>query len=245
MSKKKLFIGANFKMNECPMELEMACSEGKTTAYHATKDVDAVVFPTFVELHGCMYGKLTVGAQYGHPDDSGAFTGDVSMAMLAGMQVQYVLCGHSERRHHHEESDAMVAKQVASAIRNGLVPVLCIGENADQRELDQTEEVLLRQLKAVTDVCGKKLTAKNFIVAYEPIWAIGSGKTPDAADADKAHALIRGALPDSATRIIYGGSVNAKNAAAFFAQKNIDGALVGGCSLKPDDFAGIVEAAKK
>lgn len=231
-------------MNERPQAIELEVAEGRKTPYHGTPALDVVVFPTFLELHDCQRDGLTVGAQYAHPDDSGAHTGDVSMAMLAGINVSYVLCGHSERRQQHEESSEAIGRQVASALRNGLVPVVCIGENADQYELHETEDVLRDQLLPVLDACGKAMTRENVIVAYEPVWAIGTGKTPDPSAIEQTHAFIRSLLPKKDIRIIYGGSVTPKNAASIFAEKNVDGALVGGCSLKLEEFADIIRAAK-
>jgi triosephosphate isomerase len=240
---KRFFIGANWKMNERPMAAELDAAEGKQTCYHSTPKTDVVVFPTFIQLRECLRDRHMVGAQYGHPDDSGAFTGDISMAMLAGIQVAYVLCGHSERRAHHGESDAFVAAQFQSALRCGLLPVLCIGETAEERAAKRTNDVLKIQLAAVLSTAKTALTEKSMIVAYEPVWAIGTGKTPTAAEVQQTHAYIRSLLPSPNIRIIYGGSVNGKNAADFFKEKDVDGALVGGASLKPEEFASIVSAA--
>ncbi len=159
------------------------------------------------------------------------------MTMLKEFGCSYVLCGHSERRQHHEESDESVLKQVVAAADAGLIPVLCIGETADQREMNETNEVLARQLKGLRE-------SPEMLIAYEPVWAIGSGKTPSPEEANAAHTFIRSLLKNKMIRILYGGSVTAKNAAGFFAQPEIDGALVGGASLKLDEFRGIVESAK-
>jgi triosephosphate isomerase (TIM) len=230
------FIGANWKMNPPPSG---ALEAGSPFVAKGTTEV--VVFPSFLDLRVCA-GKLKTGAPYGRPEASGAFTGDVSLQMAKDAGARYVLCGHSERRRHHEENDAFVAAQVKAAVALGLVAVLCIGESADEQELKTTEDVLKRQLSAVLTACNG-LSAKNFIVAYEPVWAIGSGRTAAPKDAQAVHAFIRGLLPDKAIRIIYGGSVTGKNATDFFKEPDIDGALVGGCSLKPDEFRAIVEAA--
>ncbi len=248
---KRFFIGANFKMNERPMELELECAEGKKTAYHATDTMDIVVFPTFLELRDCLHDGLRVGAQWGHPYDSGAFTGDVSMAMLAGMQVTHVLCGHSERRRFHHETDAEIADQVSKALEVGLIPVLCIGETAEEREMGKTEEILRRQLSLVLALSASRLTPENFIVAYEPLWAISGGDAgkpaAKAGDAQKAHIFIRGVLSKNlqSMRIIYGGSMKASNSRELLSQPDIDGGLVGGCSLKPEEFRMIVEASNE
>ena len=185
----------------------------------------------------CTQKKLSVGAQYGRPETAGAFTGDIAMQEIRAVGCTHVLCGHSERRQHHEESDEMISKQVISALQCGLTPLLCIGENADQREMGETKEVLAQQLLAVSNVEG-------MIVAYEPVWAIGTGKTPTAPEANETHAFIRSLLKDKNTRILYGGSMNSANAAEFLAQPEIDGGLIGGASLKPEEFRKIVDVAR-
>jgi triosephosphate isomerase len=233
------FIGANWKMNPPP---KGAFADG--TPFAASKGIDVVVFPSFIDLHTCVDSKkIVTGAQYGRPEAAGAFTGDVSIAMMKDAGALHILCGHSERRQHHEEGDSFVALQVKCAIENGLIAVLCIGENADEQELKTTDDVLRRQLSAVLGTCKGMITAKNFVVAYEPVWAIGSGKTPAPTEVQKVHALIRTLLPETGIRIIYGGSVNGKNAKNFFSEPDIDGALVGGASLKPEEFRAIVSAA--
>lgn len=240
MSKKPLFIGANWKMNEPPV----GCCD-KNSPYRSVGNVEVCVFPSFIDVLTTRDHDLMTGAQFGHPDDSGAFTGDISMKMLKNQRLAAVLCGHSERRQHHEESNEMVAAQTESALRNGLIAVVCIGENYDQRQMDETHEILEEQLGAVFKRCKGKMTAENCIIAYEPTWAVGTSKTPEPTNADATHAFIRGLLPDKKIRIIYGGSVTSKNAAAFFSQPNIDGGLIGGAALKPDEFAKIVEVAQQ
>ena len=233
------FIGANWKMNPPP-----AGALDKSGPYLSTEVIEVVVFPSFLHLPACKQsGFITVGAQFGRPEDCGAFTGDVSIPMAKMAGATHILCGHSERRRNHGENDGFIAAQVTCALKHGLTAILCIGESADEQELKTTEEVLTRQLSTVLSGCKELMNAKNFIIAYEPAWAIGSGKTPVPADAQLVHALIRSLLPDQNIRIIYGGSVNGKNAKEFFAQPDIDGALVGGCSLKPDEFKAIVAAA--
>jgi len=233
------FIGANWKMNPPP-----AGAFHATSPFRSSGKIDVVVFPSFIDLRACKeVGTLRVGAPYGRSEANGAFTGDVSMTMAKDAGALHVLCGHSERRRNHEESDACVAQQVKCAIENDMTAVLCIGESADEQELKTTEDVLRRELDVVLEACKGTLHANNFIVAYEPIWAIGTGRTAAPKDAQAVHAFIRSLLPDAGIRIIYGGSVNGSNAKDFFAQPDIDGALVGGCSLKPDEFKAIVEAA--
>lgn len=211
--------------------------------YHTTNKTDVVVFPSALDLHACVQAGLSVGGQYGRPEDSGSFTGDVSMVMLKTHGCTHVLCGHSERRRHHEESDEMVAEQVKAALNAGLTAVLCIGESADEHEISMTKAVVERQLKIVLEACGTAVSAMTCIVAYEPVWAIGTGMTPTCNDVEEMHAFIRTLLPDPAIRIIYGGSVIGKNAAEFFACSNVQGALIGGAALHPDDFQRIIESA--
>ena len=233
MSNRKAFLGANWKMNPTPIGWD-----GADSPYRSTDAVDVVIFPTALDLRRCAEKKFTVGAQCARPEANGAFTGDIAMQQVKAAGCTHVLCGHSERRQHHEESDAFVALQVASALENGLTPVLCIGENADQREMGETKEVIAEQLLAVSNIEG-------MIVAYEPVWAIGTGKTPTANEANETHSFIRSLLRDKSTQIIYGGSMNASNAAEFLAQPDIDGGLIGGASLKPEEFRKIVEEAVK
>jgi len=228
----KKFIGANIKMNPLPKDL--AC-------YKSTTNADVVIFPSFLDLEQCIAKKLVTGAQWGHPNGNGAATGDVSMTMLKTIGATHVLCGHSERRKNHGESDTFVTEQVHAAMDNGLVVILCIGEMEAEHAMKKTNEIVKRQLKAVTDRC--KLTADQCIIAYEPVWAIGSGKTPTMNDIQSIHRFIRSLLPDVDIRILYGGSVNAQNASEIFGCDGVDGALVGGASLDPQGFKKIVDSA--
>jgi len=165
--------------------------------------------------------------------------------MLKTLGCTHVLCGHSERRRYHGETDDMIAAQVSAALALGIIPVLCIGENADEQKLKTTEHVLKHQLSSVIGSQSSQLTAQSFLIAYEPVWAIGTGTTPTPKDVQTVHAFIRSLLPNPKTRIIYGGSVTGQNAAEFFRQPDIDGVLVGGASLKPQEFAAIVAATNK
>lgn len=190
---------------------------------------------------------------YGSEDcdvhNSGAFTGENSPAMIKEFGCKYAIVGHSERRAYHNETNEVVAAKFQAAQAAGLVPVLCIGESLEQFEAGQTAEVCKTQLKAVVDLCGIK-SFENAVVAYEPIWAIGTGKTATPEIAQNVHAQIRAFLAsfDAAVadkvQVLYGGSCNAKTAPELFSQPDIDGGLVGGASLKPADFAAIINAAK-
>jgi triosephosphate isomerase len=192
--------------------------------------------------------RIAVGAQNVCDAESGAFTGEVSARMLAEFGVRYVLVGHSERRELYGESDSLVAAKTAAAISSGLTPVVCVGETLAQRQEGKTECVVLRQLNAVVHQIGIEGIEKC-IVAYEPVWAIGTGETASPAQAQEVHAALRNRLQqlDAAlaetTPILYGGSVKASNAAELFAQPDIDGGLVGGASLKAEEFNAICASA--
>jgi len=201
--------------------------------------VDVYVFPTFLDLAKADDAGLIVGAQFGHPEACGTHTGDVSMKMLKDLQCHEVLCGHSERRANHGETNEDVAAQAIAALEVGLHPIVCIGETEEEREKGKEKKVIEEQLKPVP-------TESDIIIAYEPVWAIGTGKTATPEQAQEMHAFIRSQLPEDRreeTRILYGGSVKPDNAEDLLKQPDIDGALVGGASLKPEDFKQIVEAA--
>jgi triosephosphate isomerase len=182
-----------------------------------------------------------------HEEDSGAFTGEVSAPMLVELDVEAVVLGHSERRQYFGETDEALARKVPAALAAGLEPMLCVGETEEARDAEQTEAVLERQLQAdLAEVVGTKLG--EVVIAYEPIWAIGTGRTATPEQAQEACAFIRDVLrerggPADEVRILYGGSVKPANAAELLGQPDIDGALVGGASLDPADFAAIVKAA--
>jgi triosephosphate isomerase len=191
---------------------------------------------------------VRVAAQNMHEEAEGAFTGEVSAPMLVELGVDGVILGHSERRQHFAESDEALARKVPAALRAGLEPILCVGENEAQRESDETEGILTRQIEAdLSDVPDDRLG--DVVIAYEPIWAIGTGRTATTEQAREAIALIRALIESrsseaaAAIRILYGGSVKPDNAAELISQPDVDGALVGGASLDPQEFARIVEAA--
>jgi len=186
------------------------------------------------------------GGQDCSAHDSGAFTGEVSAAMLAELGCRHVIVGHSERRAMHGESDRLVAEKARAALAHGLVPIVCVGETLAERDAAATERVVARQLAAVVELLGAR--AGDVVLAYEPVWAIGTGKTATPAEAEAVHAFLRdklGAAGDAgrAVRIPYGGSVKPDNAAELFAQADIDGGLIGGASLKAADFIAICRAA--
>ncbi len=203
---------------------------------------DLVLFPPAVYL--CLaverLERVQVGVQNVHAEMSGAYTGEIASEMAADLGAHYVLVGHSERRRLFGETDSVVAAKYRAAVRAGLVPILCVGETLEERREGREAEVVLSQLNAVLN----DSLADGTVIAYEPVWAIGTGETATPAQAQAMHATIRGALPDTDTRILYGGSVTAENACALFAEDDIDGGLVGGASLEPASFNAITYAAE-
>jgi triosephosphate isomerase len=195
----------------------------------------------------CQGSDLAWGAQDVSAHDPGAYTGEVSAVMLQDFKARYVLVGHSERRQYHGETSAVVAAKAQRALAKGITPIVCVGETLQEREAGHTEDVVKRQLAAVIQQVGHCVS--ELVVAYEPVWAIGTGRTASPEQAQAVHALLRAQL-NAATanaqsiHLLYGGSMNASNAASLLAQSDIDGGLVGGASLKPDDFLAIVAAAQ-
>jgi triosephosphate isomerase len=220
--------------------------------YPADAGADCVVCPPFVYLQevGRMLRDTAIGlgAQDVCADTHGAFTGEVSAAMLKDVGCEYVLVGHSERRLIYRESDQLVARKFAAAHAKALIPVLCVGEQLSDREAGRTEEVITRQLDVVLELCGPDALGQA-VVAYEPVWAIGTGRNATPEQAQEVHALIRARIGArdariaAGTRILYGGSVKAGNAAELFAMPDVDGGLIGGASLKADEFLAILAAA--
>ena len=208
-----------------------------------------VPFPYLAQAHRALGAtKIAVGAQNVSEKANGAFTGEVSASMLKDFGVKLVIVGHSERRSIYGESDALVAEKARVALEAGLTPVVCVGETLVEREAGQAQAVVLRQLKAVSDVIGVSGLSRS-ILAYEPVWAIGTGKTASPEQAQEVHAWIRVALKglDAAMAddmsILYGGSVKANNAAEIFAQADVDGGLIGGAALVAEDFLTIYQSA--
>ncbi len=234
---RKVIVAANWKMNPPPQGWDTTDSP-----FRPRTDIDVIVFPPMNTIDECVAQRLLVGGQYGRPESSGSFTGDVSMQQLKADGCRYVLCGHSDRRRHHEESDSFVAEQAKAAIDAGLMPIICVGETADEREIGEATAVVKRQLSVIDP----EVLAES-IIAYEPVWAIGTGKTATSKDAEEMHAFIRSLLPhkqQSNARILYGGSVKPENAPELIEQVDIDGFLVGTCSLKPNEFGKIIDAVK-
>lgn len=191
--------------------------------------------------------SVALGAQDVSEHVAGAYTGEVSAAMLRDLGCRYVIVGHSERRQYHGESDAVVAAKAQQALAHGVTPIVCLGETLEQRSAGQTMDVVKRQLAAVIHVNGHCIS--EIVVAYEPVWAIGTGKTATAEQAQEVHAVLRGQLQAATShadriKILYGGSMNAGNAASLLSQSDIDGGLIGGASLKAADFLSIIGAAR-
>lgn len=208
----------------------------------------AVPAPYLAQVQALVQGSaLALAAQDVSQHAAGAYTGEVSAAMLREFGVRYVLVGHSERRQFHGETDADVAVKAQRALANGITPIVCVGETLAEREAGQTEAVVKRQLAAVIHLNGHCIS--EVVVAYEPVWAIGTGKTASPEQAQQVHAVLRAQLAAASDkaehiRLLYGGSMNAANAAQLLAQPDIDGGLVGGASLKAADFQAILAAAQ-
>lgn len=241
----KPLIAANWKMNG---DISLVQSVSAVLA-ELTDDVEMLVCPPATLLTAfSTQRRFALGGQDISAAVSGAYTGQLSGALLREAGAGYCLVGHSERRQYQFETDDLLARKVAAAVACGLTPILCIGETLEQRQQEKTEQVLAKQLAAVY-ASQPELLSKS-VVAYEPIWAIGTGESASPDQAQRTHAFIRSTLAtfdsEAATqvRILYGGSVNADNSAALFAQPDINGALVGGASLKPDEFVQICLSAK-
>jgi triosephosphate isomerase (TIM) len=249
MARKKL-IAANWKMYKNPEQTTVFFRDFLPLVKDHARD-EILVCPPFVDLPAAVEAargtNVSVGAQDMHWEKEGAFTGEISSGMLQAVGCTHVILGHSERRQYFGETDDIVNQKLKAALEAGLTPVVCVGEVLEEREANLTEDVLRRQcLRAFHAISGKK--ASKLVVAYEPVWAIGTGKTATPQLASDAHGLIRGeaakAFGDefaSHLRILYGGSVKPDNARALMAEEEIDGALVGGASLDPKSFSAIVK----
>jgi len=239
-------IAGNWKMNG----LASSLAEAKAVAEEVgTTSVRVAICPPSLLIHrmseALAGSKVLVGGQDAHTDDTGAFTGDVSAEMLADAGAKLVILGHSERREGYRETDELVAKKVLAALRHGLEPIICVGESLDQRKVGQALEVVTSQVRGSLPA---ELKGRAFAVAYEPIWAIGTGLTPDNPQIEEIHGAIRETLnamygedADKAP-ILYGGSVKPGNAAEILHAREVGGALVGGASLKAADFLAIIQA---
>jgi triosephosphate isomerase len=250
-AQRRPLVAGNWKMHGSQAEAARLIGELITRGV-GTGAAEVVLCPPFVYLaqaeRQLKGSRIGLGGQDVSADDPGARTGEVAASMLADVGCRYVIVGHSERRTLNGEGDALVARKFVAAARQSLVPVLCVGESLAERESDATRAVILRQLDAVIDAAGVEAFARA-VVAYEPVWAIGTGRTAAPAQAQEVHALIRGRIAEKdaiishSLRVLYGGSVKAANAAELFAMPDVDGGLIGGASLKAEEFASICDAA--
>jgi triosephosphate isomerase len=251
---RKPFVAGNWKMNtDSETSVNLAKSIASASSEVAGQSASVAVFPPFVYLkvvfEALSTSNIAMGAQDFYFEQNGAFTGEISASMLKDVGCTYVLCGHSERRHVIGETDELINKKVAAAISGGLLPVLCVGELLEERKADKTNEVVTRQIKNALDgLSVEKVSAVT--IAYEPVWAIGTGLTATPQQAQEAHELVRKLLAEiydgtlaEEILILYGGSVKPGNAAELMGQQDVDGVLVGGASLKADDFLAIIRAA--
>ena len=251
---RKPFVAGNWKMNtdsntSVNLAKDIACGSLET----AGQNVDVAVIPPFVYLQSVAKAlssaSIAIGAQDVYIERQGAFTGEISASMLKDIGCVYVLCGHSERRHIIGESDELINKKVKAAISGGLLPILCVGEKLEERQASQTVEVVTRQVKSgLAGLSAAKVSAVT--IAYEPVWAIGTGLTATPQQAQEVQTLIRKLLGEmydgqlaEEIRILYGGSVKPGNVKELMAQQDIDGSLVGGASLRADNFLAIIRAS--
>lgn len=245
MGLRQYLVAGNWKMHGT-LESARALLTG-LVAFESS--VDVAVFPPFLQLSVCREFALPFGGQNCAAYSDGAWTGEVSAAMLKDVGCQYVIVGHSERRQFFHETNDIILKKCEQAFLRGLVPILCVGETLQEREQHQTLAVVKEQLAVVACLKDNCSDFGEIVIAYEPVWAIGTGKSATPEDAEVVHAFIRRELAaldtmfSQKTRILYGGSVKPDNAAALFAMENIDGALVGGASLHADSFLAIIAAA--
>jgi triosephosphate isomerase (TIM) len=240
-------VAGNFKMNLLAAEARALAEELRSALEAEPPACEVVLAPVFTSLHAvrdALRGSpIALSAQNLHFEPSGAFTGEVGAAFLVDAGCTHVIVGHSERRQLFGERDADVRRKTRAALEAGLTPIVCVGETLEERDAGLAEAVVLRQVGAALD----ELPLDRVVLAYEPVWAIGTGRTASPEDAQAMHATVRASLPGShreGMRILYGGSVKPENAEALLGQPDIDGALVGGASLKTGSFLPIIRAAK-
>ena len=250
---RKAVIAGHWKMNNTPEQTAALINEMKPLV--AGADCDVVICAPFIDLQAALAAaegsNIKIGAENCHWAEKGAFTGEVSAPMLKALGVPYVIIGHSERRQYFGETDETVNKRVRAALDSGLTVILCVGEVLEEREQGVTFEIVGKQTKiALQGVSESELS--NIIIAYEPVWAIGTGKTATADQADEVNGYIRQVIADLYSKeaadafvVQYGGSMNAANAEELLDKENVDGGLIGGASLKANDFSVIVKAASR
>jgi triosephosphate isomerase len=249
MARKPILAG-NWKMHKNRKD-SAELAKALVAAVGTVTEADVVICPVYTSLDSALDAvkgsNIKVGAQNCHFEEQGAYTGEISAAMLKEVGVDYVIIGHSERRQYFNETDEAINKKAKALYQHGLTPIICVGETLEEREGDQMEAVITRQVQAcLADLPAEKVAAS--VIAYEPVWAIGTGKTASREQAQEVHALIRRLLTEQfgedtaqAVRIQYGGSVKPNNIAELMAQPDIDGALVGGAALDAESFAAIVK----
>lgn len=249
-----MLVAGNWKMN---MDLTSArqLANAVVSAVGDPGPVQVAVCPPFVNLDSTfsvLHGSsIRLGAQHMHHETSGAFTGEISAAMLRAVGCHYVILGHSERRQYFGETDALVNRKIVQAHAHKLIPIVCIGETLNEREAGEEVAVVSRQVRdSLANI--RVASAPEMVVAYEPVWAIGTGRTATPEQVQQMHEVIRGLLVDQfgeetgvGIHILYGGSVKGENATELFSNRDVDGGLIGGASLKADEFALIVDAARK
>ncbi|MBQ4052646.1 MAG: triose-phosphate isomerase [Clostridia bacterium] len=249
---RKYVIAGNWKMNNTPAQAAALIEEMKPLVADAKCEV--VLCVPFVDIAAAVEAakgsNIKIGAENVHFKASGAYTGEISAEMLVACGVEYVVIGHSERRQYFGETDQTVNLRTLAALNAGLKPIVCVGETLEQRELGYTETLLKYQTKmALTNVTAEQL--KNVVIAYEPVWAIGTGVTATDDQADEGNGFVRAAVAEmfgaeaaAEITVQYGGSMNAKNAEGLLAKENVDGGLIGGASLKAEDFSVVVHGVK-
>ena len=248
---RKPLVAGNWKMNGTTSSAR-ALVEGIVAGMDSVQAAEVAVCPPYVYLamvRDLLAGsKVVLGSQDVAKEDPGAYTGEIAAPMLVDVGCTYAIVGHSERRSYYGDTDEVVAAKYERALREGLAPILCVGELLEEREADRTEEVVARQLDTVLDRVGAEAIGRG-VIAYEPVWAIGTGRTATPQQAQDVHAFIRQRVAGrdagvaEGVRLLYGGSVKGDNAAGLFANPDIDGGLIGGAALKVDDFLAICRAA--
>jgi triosephosphate isomerase len=252
---RRVLIAGNWKMNKTASEGRALAAEVRSALEAQPAHVDVLMAPPYTALHvvgATLQGStIALGGQNMHFEPSGAFTGEISAPMLKDAGCTHVILGHSERRHIFQEDDALVARKVQAALAQALCPIVCVGETLEERQGGMTNSVVLRQVDAALGTIAAK-TVAGLIVAYEPVWAIGTGHAATPAQAQEIHALIRrrvgeshGAGSADGVRILYGGSVKADNITAIMAEPDVDGALVGGACLDASSFLRIIHGARR
>jgi triosephosphate isomerase len=245
-TRRPRLVAGNWKMHRTASEA-VALARDVVARLDDVRGCEVALCPPYTSLESVadvLHGTpIHLGAQNLHPESHGAFTGEIAGTMLAAVGCRFVIVGHSERRHGLGEDDALVARKLRAALRDGLTPIVCVGETLSEREAGRTSEVLVRQVSAAYQGLGVD-DALGTVVAYEPVWAIGTGRTASPQQAQEVHAFLRARLLPE-TRVLYGGSVKPANAAAMFEMPDVDGGLIGGASLVADEFLGILRAAQR